>query len=185
MLKSPPPSWPHQIDLPMLREKRLGGAVRAACSGCSDPSSARCPEPRSSYFIRSSGIRFSVFLRLFRGHRLPPPSRDLSFQRPLGIRRSREAILRLLLAEYCRTLQSMAEIDQRRATALWRHTVEAWLRHQGLISVGPNKQPDQNVSPMFPQKGPIIRFALQAAESVFFGQRRISAVFSIGEGVPS
>jgi hypothetical protein len=67
-------------------------------------------------------------------------------------RRSRDAILRLLLAEYCRTLQSMAHINQRRAAALWRHTVEAWLRCQGLISVGPNKQPNQNVSPIFPKK---------------------------------
>lgn len=67
-------------------------------------------------------------------------------------RRSREGILRLLVNEYCTTLQSMADIDQRRAAALWRRTVETWLRCQGLIAVGTNQQPQKNVSPIFPKK---------------------------------
>jgi len=68
-------------------------------------------------------------------------------------RRTRDGILRLLVDEYCRTLQSMAHIDQRRAAAAWRGIVETWLRCQGLLSVGPNQQPEQNVSPIFPKKG--------------------------------
>ena len=60
--------------------------------------------------------------------------------------------LRLLVGEYCTTLQSMADIDQRRAAAAWRRIVETWLRRQGLIIVGNNQQPDKNVVPIFSKK---------------------------------
>lgn len=66
--------------------------------------------------------------------------------------RSRDRILRLLVADYCTTLQSMADLDHRRTAALWRRTVESWLRCQGLIQVGNNQQPHTNVSPIFPKK---------------------------------
>jgi len=50
-------------------------------------------------------------------------------------RRLRERILRLLLSEFSRNLQSMPKIDQRVAAATSRRVVEAWLRCQGLIEI--------------------------------------------------
>jgi hypothetical protein len=44
-------------------------------------------------------------------------------------------IFRLLLEEFGRMIGSMPKDDHRRVTTLWRVTVEAWLRRQGLISV--------------------------------------------------
>jgi hypothetical protein len=52
---------------------------------------------------------------------------------------------------------SMLKEDHRRVTTLWRVTVEAWLRRQGLISVRHN----QKVSPIISKIGLIIEFAAQ------------------------
>lgn len=66
----------------------------------------------------------------------------------LGLRGRRE-IFRLLLQEFWQRIGSTPEVNQRTARALWRATVEAWLRRQGLIIVRDNR--NQNVSTNFPK----------------------------------
>jgi len=63
--------------------------------------------------------------------------------------RSRTKILRLLHQQYWRTIANMARPTHRRLAAAWRHTVESWLRRQGLISISQKQQP--NVSTNFPK----------------------------------
>jgi hypothetical protein len=61
--------------------------------------------------------------------------------------RQRQIIFRLLLEEFGRMIGSMPKDDHRRVATLWRVTVEAWLRRQGLISVQQNL--NQKVSTNF------------------------------------
>lgn len=61
----------------------------------------------------------------------------------LGLR-GRRKIFRLLLAEYWQRIGTTPEVNQREADALWRATLEAWLRRQGLIIVRDNR--NQKVS---------------------------------------
>ena len=67
-------------------------------------------------------------------------------------RRSRDELLRLLTTTFRANLQSMAATDQHTVATVWRRTVEAWLRCQGLIQIGPNSKPNQNVSTILPTK---------------------------------
>ena len=61
--------------------------------------------------------------------------------------RQRQIIFRLLLEEFGRMIGNMPKDDHRRVATLWRVTVEAWLRRQGLISVQQNQ--NQKVSTNF------------------------------------
>jgi hypothetical protein len=67
-------------------------------------------------------------------------------------RKLRTGILRLLARQFCRNVQLMAAEDHHARATAWRVTVEAWLRRQGLITVGPIPKPNQTVSPIFPKK---------------------------------
>jgi hypothetical protein len=75
------------------------------------------------------------------------PARRLSLNR-----RSRDELLRLITSTFRENLQSMAATDQHTAATAWRRAVEAWLRCQGLIQVGPNSKPNQTVSTIFPKR---------------------------------
>jgi transposase InsO family protein len=67
-------------------------------------------------------------------------------------RKTRGRVLRLLHAEFLETIQSMATGNHHALATVWRRTVESWLRRQGLITVGHQPQPNQNVSTIFPKK---------------------------------
>jgi transposase InsO family protein len=67
-------------------------------------------------------------------------------------RQSREEVLRLLSREYLETIQTMANRNHRALATAWRGIVESWLRRQGLITVGHQPKPNQNVSTIFPKK---------------------------------
>jgi transposase InsO family protein len=67
-------------------------------------------------------------------------------------RKTRERLLRLLHAEFLETIQTMATGNHHALANAWRKTVEAWLRRQGLISIGHQPQPNQNVSTISPKK---------------------------------
>ena len=63
--------------------------------------------------------------------------------------RQRQTIFRLLLHQFGQIVGSMAKDDHRSPATLWRVTVEAWLRCQGLIAVRQNQK--TNVSTSFPK----------------------------------
>jgi transposase InsO family protein len=67
-------------------------------------------------------------------------------------RKTRQEVLRLLSREYLETIQTMAHRNHRALAAVWRTVVESWLRRQGLITVGHQPKPNQNVSTIFPKK---------------------------------
>jgi hypothetical protein len=69
-------------------------------------------------------------------------------------RQAREEVLRLLSREYLETIQTMANPNHRALATARRGVVESWLRRQGLISIGHQPQPNQNVSTIFPKKWP-------------------------------
>jgi len=52
-------------------------------------------------------------------------------------RRSRDDLLRWLKTTFQDNLQPMAAADQPTLATVWRWTVEAWLRCQGLIRIRP------------------------------------------------
>ena len=56
--------------------------------------------------------------------------------------RQRQQILRLLLTNYWETIAKVPNPTQPRCAAHWRHTVESWLRCQGLIEVRLNQKPN-------------------------------------------
>jgi transposase InsO family protein len=66
----------------------------------------------------------------------------------LGLK-GRKRIFRLLLQEFWQRIGTAPEVNQRTADALWRSTLEAWLRRQGLIIVRDNR--NQKVSTNFPK----------------------------------
>ncbi len=55
---------------------------------------------------------------------------------------TRERIFREVFAEYWQYMQGMAERTRHNLNAAWRLVVESWLRRQGWITVGLNKQPN-------------------------------------------
>lgn len=55
--------------------------------------------------------------------------------------KARKKIFRLLLAQFARTIGNKPPRNHRDCAALWRHTVETWLRCQELISIRPNSEP--------------------------------------------
>jgi transposase InsO family protein len=57
-------------------------------------------------------------------------------------KRERQAIFRLLFRDFGQTIGLMPEDDHHKPATLWRVTVEAWLRRQGLIAVRLNHQPE-------------------------------------------
>jgi transposase InsO family protein len=67
-------------------------------------------------------------------------------------RQTRGRVLRLLRAEFLETIQSMANGNHHALPTIWRRTVESWLRRQGLITIGHQPKPNQNVSTIFPKK---------------------------------
>jgi transposase InsO family protein len=67
-------------------------------------------------------------------------------------RRQREEVLELLSREYLENIQTMAARTHRACAALWRLTVESWLRRQGLITIGHQPKPNEKVSTIFPEK---------------------------------
>jgi hypothetical protein len=62
-------------------------------------------------------------------------------------KRRRHDIFRLLCWEFWRRFETMTHRNRHAHAALWRHTVETWLRRQGLISIRLN----QNVSTILPK----------------------------------
>jgi transposase InsO family protein len=64
--------------------------------------------------------------------------------------RQRQTIFRLLLHQFGQIVGSTAKGNQHAPATLWRVTVEAWLRCQGLISVRQNQK--TNVSTTSPKK---------------------------------
>jgi transposase InsO family protein len=66
-------------------------------------------------------------------------------------RQTRRRVLRLLHAEFLETIQSMATGNHRAFAAVWRRTVESWLRRQGLITIGHQPQPNPKVSTNSPK----------------------------------
>jgi transposase InsO family protein len=69
-------------------------------------------------------------------------------QRLRWTRRQRQTIFRLLLQDFGQRIGSMTNGVHLGAATLWRLTVEAWLRRQGLIAVRQNH--NRNVSTTFP-----------------------------------
>ena len=55
-------------------------------------------------------------------------------------RRERRQILRLLYQEFSRTIANRPTVNHRVVAAVWRQTVESWLRRQGLITIVEPKQ---------------------------------------------
>ncbi|MGD0251553.1 MAG: hypothetical protein ABSC01_02530 [Verrucomicrobiota bacterium] len=70
-------------------------------------------------------------------------------QRLRWTRRQRQIIFRLLLARFGAMIGKTTNGPHPRPATLWRVTVEAWLRCQGLIAVRQNQKP--NVSTTFPK----------------------------------
>jgi len=56
--------------------------------------------------------------------------------------RERQQILRLLLTDYWETIAKVPDPTHAQCSAQWRHTVESWLRCQGLIEVRLNQKPN-------------------------------------------
>lgn len=67
-------------------------------------------------------------------------------------RPTRTRIFRLLAEEFCRNVHVMVAQNHHALATVWRITVQAWLRRQGLITVGPKPKPNPTVSPIFPKK---------------------------------
>jgi transposase InsO family protein len=63
--------------------------------------------------------------------------------------RQRQIIFRLLLSQFGRMIGTVPKDDHRKVATLWRVTLQAWLRRQGLISVRQNQKP--KVSTNFPE----------------------------------
>lgn len=63
-------------------------------------------------------------------------------------RRQRASIFRLLLSDFGRRIGTMTNGHHHTIAALWRLTVESWLRCQGLISV---RHSTKNCQPIFPK----------------------------------
>jgi len=62
-------------------------------------------------------------------------------------KRQRRDIFRLLCRQFWQRLKTMTPPNHHAYAALWRHTVESWLRRQGLIAIRLN----QNVSTILPK----------------------------------
>jgi transposase InsO family protein len=70
-------------------------------------------------------------------------------QRLRWTKRQRQTIFRLLLCQFGAMIGNTTNGTHPRPATLWRVTVEAWLRCQGLIAVRQNQKP--NVSTTFPK----------------------------------
>ena len=68
--------------------------------------------------------------------------------------KARKTIFRLLSRRYCQNIGAMENGNHHQQAALWRLTVEHWLRCQNWIAITTNQKPkpQPNVSTVFPKK---------------------------------